>query len=68
MLRFFRKPPDSQYRDGFDWAAGAILRNEYTPQAIQDKVYGSHDPFDKGCLAAIRTLQEYKNASLHALP
>lgn len=46
------------YREGYNYAAGALLRYEETPASLQAYTYGSSDVFDKGINAACRDLLE----------
>lgn len=44
-----------EYINGYDYAAGALLRGEETPKGIEDKVWDQSD-FDKGAYDAINRL------------
>lgn len=49
---------ETAYRDGYDFAAGALLRDEMTPRQIEE-MYWDGEPlayFDKGCNDAIALL------------
>jgi len=42
-----------RWNDGFDWAAGALLRREETPASLSRHVDFLQHPFDRGARAAI---------------
>ena len=45
------------FRRGFDYAAGALLREEKTPFQLEAEQDGDHyDPFDRGMTEAIHQL------------
>jgi hypothetical protein len=46
---------NKSYKDGFDYAAGSILRKEKTPYVL-DSEQTNDSPFDKGMNDAIREL------------
>lgn len=51
----------AQYNNGFDWAAGRLLRKETTPYEIEYTTQNDpEDPFDTGAIAAIELLIELK--------
>lgn len=62
--KFFERRRDriaqEKYDDGFDWAAGALLRKEDTPQSLDAQICERHHPFDRGATAAIDLLVEIK--------
>lgn len=47
---------DRHWRDGYDWAAGKLLRGDATPQEINARTFGSENPFDRGAQAALTKL------------
>jgi hypothetical protein len=53
------KDKKKQRNNGFDYAAGKLLRNELTPQELEKNIfYIDYDPFDCGIIAAIIKLKE----------
>lgn len=43
-----RERDKKDYERGFDFAAGSLIRGEYTPSSLQNLTYGSCHPFDRG--------------------
>ena len=41
-----------EFNNGFDWAAGELLRRTATPAEIESYYYFNSDAFDKGAQAA----------------
>ncbi|MBU1655142.1 MAG: hypothetical protein KJ558_10020 [Gammaproteobacteria bacterium] len=65
MFRFIRtaiqnhvsRRKAENYRRGFDYAAGALIRREETPDSLRAKIWtGDEDEFDRGMLDAAREL------------
>lgn len=49
-----RKEREKQFKDGFDFAAGALLRREHTPMSLESFFFGRDmSQFDFGIDAAI---------------
>jgi hypothetical protein len=48
-----------QYINGFDYAAGKLLRNESTPHELESHIiYIDYDSFDRGIVDAINKLDK----------
>jgi hypothetical protein len=46
-----------EYEQGYNYAAGSLLRKEETPATLQAKIgFEKNHPFDKGIIAAINCL------------
>lgn len=71
MLKFIRRlkadrqrrealRKEAVYNRGFDYAAGALLRNEMSPRDLEAQYIGfpgdSRDDFDRGMVAAVSLL------------
>ena len=56
---------EERYREGFDWAAGVLLREEMVPEELERQVHTwefdheQEEAFDKGVLAAIAALRRW---------
>ena len=58
-----------RYKEGFDWAAGCILREEMTIEEVESFIYFEFpvlpneydDEFDKGAKEAIQTIMQMKS-------
>lgn len=53
-----RKQAREFYTDGYDWAAGAILRGDLTEEQVDTYIYPGNGPFDQGAVDAMRRLTE----------
>lgn len=50
-----------EYRRGYDWAAGALLAGEETPDTLECYLIGTdYDAFDRGANSAIRDFDKLK--------
>jgi len=61
LITFFKKRKqqkiNNEWKDGYDWAVGSLLRGEETPLSIEAYSYGMEtDSFDKGASAGINRL------------
>lgn len=77
MIKFFRKIKETRkkhaYNRGFDWAAGSLLRNELSPEAVDAYCYANGGfstfdneiiaQFDRGASDALRILLNAKVVS-----
>jgi hypothetical protein len=57
IAQWKQRSMDKEWRRGYDWAAGAILRGESSARKVFDQAV-MPDPFDRGALAAIDRLVE----------
>lgn len=49
------KKRKEQFRDGYDFAAGSLLRKDHTPISVESFFYGTiMDDFDRGIRAAVQ--------------
>lgn len=64
-LGFSENRKEKRYKEGFDWAAGVLLREEMTPGELKRQVHTwefdseQEEAFDKGVLAAIAALKRW---------
>ncbi|MCK4526477.1 hypothetical protein KAW18_03830 [candidate division WOR-3 bacterium] len=59
LFNYQKKLKKEDYNNGFNWAAGALLRKEKTPTQLTNYSYGSKlDSFDHGIIGAINKLKE----------
>ena len=61
IKKFFKKRKERnntrQYNDGYDYAAGALLRKEETPLSIDAKIHWAYsNKFDSGIIGAMNKL------------